>query len=607
MRNFVCGFLISNLTALAMVGAAALASCVWKRALTARMRYGIWMAVFLILAVPFLPVRFENPVNIESAFPASGAAVPTEAGDSVRNGAEALQEIHDFAVEMSGGIPQWISTLVLFAWGIGMAFSFVMLLKNMHFGRALKRSAVPVDNTELLEIYRNCLKELGVRRRIPILGTAYLKSPVIIGVFRPTICFPLRLLPIMNPDSASGTDAETSIDCRKKAAGYMLLHELQHYRYRDNLVNLLAEIIRMIYWFNPAVRYAAGKLKTEREEACDEAVLNMLGQKEYSEYAGILLDLASRDSHRTAPAAAGISSGMKEMEARIRNISEFRKFTRKQKAAGMAVFCMITVLLGSFIPFLGVWAGGENRYEPDDSALSVTQADLSAYFRGNEGCFVMYEPESRQWTVYNERTALARISPLSTWKIYDALLGLETGIITPEDSVQKWDGTGYPLSVWEQDQDLTGAIRNSVNWYFQNIDRSAGRKRLEAYLEQIGYGNEHAGSNLETYWLDSSLAISPMEQVEMMQKFYDNTFGFSEENVRAVKQALHVKETDGYSLYGKTGTGAKDGNNVCGWFVGFAETEEGPCFFASLLQGESGASGASAEQISEAVLGDLLV
>ena len=607
MQNFGCGFLVSNLTAVLLVGAAALASGVWKRSLTARMRYGLWMAVFMILTVPFLPVRFEIPVGVSPASCASDAAAAFGAEALDGNGTGALRGLHDFAVEMRGDIPRWIGTAVFIAWGIGLAVCLVMFIKNMRFGRELRQSAVPVENREMLEIYDHCLRELGIRRKIPLLETAYLKSPVIIGVLRPGICLPLRLVRIMNADFASGTDEEARSGCRQKAVRYMLLHELQHYRHRDNLVNLLAEIIRMIYWFNPAVRYAATRLRTERETACDEAVLNMLEKEEYSEYAGTLLDLASLGSSRRTLAAAGISSGMKEMKTRICNIAGFRKSTGKQKAAGIAVFCMVTILLGAFIPFLGVRAGGENRYETDISAQSVTQVDLSAYFGGEEGCFVLYKPGNGQWSVYNEETALTRISPLSTWKIYDALLGLEDGIITPENSDQKWDGTGYPIAAWEEDQDLAGAIQNSVNWYFQNLDRSVGRERIETYLEQIGYGNQHVGADLESYWLDSSLAISPMEQVEMIRKFYDNTFGFAEDNVRAVKQAMYVGESDGYSLYGKTGTGAKDGNNVCGWFVGYAETEDGPCFFASLLQGESGASGARAAQITEAILGALLM
>ena len=70
--------------------------------------------------------------------------------------------------------------------------------------------------------------------------------------------------------------------------------------------------------------------------------------------------------------------------------------------------------------------------------------------------------------------ASTRVSPNSTYKIYDALLGLESGIITPEHSTFTWNGEPYPFHSWEADQDLTSAIHNSVNWYFQAIDSQAG-------------------------------------------------------------------------------------------------------------------------------------
>ena len=58
--------------------------------------------------------------------------------------------------------------------------------------------------------------------------------------------------------------------------------------------------------------------------------------------------------------------------------------------------------------------------------------------------------------------ASKRVSPNSTYKIYDALLGLESGIITPEHYTFTWNGEPYPFNSWEADQDLTSAIHNSV-------------------------------------------------------------------------------------------------------------------------------------------------
>lgn len=614
MQDFGSAFLINNLSAAFLIGTAALAVFVFHRMLPARLRYGIWMAVFCLLTVPFLPIRFER------VWSSTGSAAGTEVSRSVLQtgvpaeaGGDALNGIRDFAADMSGGIPQWISYMVLAVWLAGIGVSLFFFAKNMWSGKVLEQSAAPLENPEILEIYRQCMEELNIKRKIPLLATAYLKSPVIVGVIRPKVYFPMRIARGCSVNSQSGSEKEwrgretaQDFENRRQEIRYMLLHELQHYRHSDNLMNLLAELLGAVYWFHPAVRYAACRLKIERETACDEAVLNMLKKEEYRHYADTLLDLASGRPYGLTPVSAGISGGMREMRARIRNIAGFKEFTGRRRAGGVALFCLVSVFLVSFVPFLSVRAGGNGSYEFDMTGKNIVSTDLSAYFGDNAGTFVLYEQGKDQWTIYNEDMALSRVAPLSTWKIYDALLGLESGIISPEASEMEWNGTSYWTDTWERDQNLDTAIRNSVNWYFHAIDRVAGMEQVKDFVEQIGYGNQNPGRNPENYWLDSTLEISPVEQVEMLQKLYDNTFGFQPQNIEAVKQAILLETGEGYSVYGKTGTGEKNGINVCGWFVGYIETEEGPCFFAALLEGDSDATGSLAAQVTGEILKDML-
>ena len=619
MQDFGSAFLISNLSAALLIGTAALAVSIFNRMLSARLRYGIWMAAFLLLTVPFLPIRFERVwSSTGSAVGAGATQTALQTGVSTEAGGAALSGIQDFAADMSGEIPQWISYMVLAVWLAGIGISLFFFAKNMWSGKVLEQSAAPLENPEILEIYRQCVEELNIKRKIPLLATAYLKSPVIVGVIRPKVYFPMRIAGGYCVNSQAGSAEEEQsrekqnrenaqkFGSRQQAIRYMLLHELQHYRHRDNLINLLAELLGAVYWFHPAVRYAACRLKIERETACDEAVLNMLKKEEYRHYADTLLDLASGRPYGLTPVSAGISGGMREMRARIRNIAGFKEFTGRRRAGGVALFCLVSVFLVSFVPFLSVRAGGNGSYEFDMTGKNIVSTDLSAYFGDNAGTFVLYEQGKDQWTIYNEDMALSRMAPLSTWKIYDALLGLESGIISPEASEMEWDGTLYWTDTWERDQNLDTAIRNSVNWYFHAIDRVAGMEQVKDFVEQIGYGNQNPGRDPENYWLDSTLEISPVEQVEMLQKLYDNTFGFQPQNIEAVKQAILLETGEGYSVYGKTGTGEKNGINVCGWFVGYIETEEGPCFFAALLEGDSDATGSLAAQVTGEILKDML-
>ncbi len=112
----------------------------------------------------------------------------------------------------------------------------------------------------------------------------------------------------------------------------------------------------------------------------------------------------------------------------------------------------------------------------------------------------------------------------------------------------------------EADQDLTSAIHNSVNWYFQAIDSQAGFEAVRTFLQTINYGNQNTGTNLNLYWTDFSLKISPIEQVELLQDFYQNNFHFDSKNCFF------------RFSYGKQEPGVSMVKDVNGWFIGYIET-----------------------------------
>ena len=101
------------------------------------------------------------------------------------------------------------------------------------------------------------------------------------------------------------------------------------------------------------------------------------------------------------------------------------------------------------------------------------------------------------------------------------------------------------------------------------------------------------------------MRISPLEQVELLEKLYNNEFGFDEANVNAIKDAIFLSDNNGNKFYGKTGTGKVGSNDVTGWFIGFVEADDNTYFFAISLQDESNASGNNAVQITYAIFEEM--
>ena len=107
------------------------------------------------------------------------------------------------------------------------------------------------------------------------------------------------------------------------------------------------------------------------------------------------------------------------------------------------------------------------------------------------------------------------------------------------------------------------------------------------------------------YWNESALKISAIEQVELLRKLYHNDFGFSIQNINAVKDAICLSSTDIFSLYGKTGTSRVEENDINGWFIGYVEENGKVYYFATNIQGNTNATGSKATEITEYILSTL--
>lgn len=558
------------------------------------MQYNLSIIFLAVLIVPFLPIN-SDPSSISWRYflTASSSTNGDIQTTFLSGNGYNLDKINDFAVSVSTQIPTFIHTLLVFFWSIGIFIMFFLLYRSVKQVKALHSSALPLQNEELNALYIECLNEVNSKHTIPIYSTAFLKSPVLAGFLHPRIYLPIHLISDFNAGTISATDIR-----------YMLLHELQHYKHKDILIGYLINTVNVFYWFNPLIWYFLKRIRQERELACDSAVLQLLKETEYKSYGNTLINFAETIALSPFPLTMGISGNIKQLKGRILNIASFHQPTFKQKIRGYLICIFVSTIIIGCIPILSVYASDQTGYHFDTTEKNITQLNLSSNFGDYTGSFVLYDQATDKWNIYNIDNASTRIPPNSTYKIYDALLGLESGIITPEHSTFTWNGEPCPFESWESDQDLTSAMHNSVNWYFQAIDSQAGFQSVKTFLQTINYGNQNTGTNLNLYWTDFSLKISPIEQVELLQNFYQNNFHFDRKNIQAVKNALLLSTTSSGSLYGKTGTGRVNGKDVNGWFVGYIESDNNTYYFATNIQAPSNATGSQATEITETILSD---
>lgn len=296
---------------------------------------------------------------------------------------------------------------------------------------------------------------------------------------------------------------------------------------------------------------------------------------------------------------------MKQMKRRIQNIASYERPNFQKKLKSMTAFVLVFLLLVGLAPFVSTYAADKNHYQWNTSSKNCSQIDLSNYFGKYEGSFLLYDLENDVWNIHNRKRATLRVAPNSTYKIYSALFGLEDGIITPENSFIKWNGISYPFEAWNADQTLPSAMSASVNWYFEYLDEQLGETSVQEYLHKIEYGNEDLSGDFSSYWMESSLKISPIEQVKLLIQLQNHNLGFAPEHVDTVKDAIHISTSSFGDLYGKTGTGRVNGQDINGWFIGFIENTDNTYFFATNIQNEQLATGSKASDITLSILSDL--
>lgn len=587
-------FLICNLFLCGIIGIFLAVRRVLGNHLSSRLKYDLWYILLGLLALPFVPLRPAGPSQILSFFDrlqrlGSSGAAPSVSTSLDENLSSSSSWMNEFVLSVKSKTPSAAGSVLFAVWAAGVLFMLILVIRSSLKLRALKESARTLQNAEVLSLYRRCLKEAGIKKAVPVYSAAFLQSPVIAGLVRPRIYVPLDLI----------------LDFHERDMRYMLLHELQHYKHKDNLSNYLANLATVFYWFNPLIWYAVKEMRNDREIACDTSVLELLEEDSYQDYGHTLLDLAGKLARQPFPFAAGVSGNMKQMKRRILNIASYEKPTFGKRLRSLTAFTLTAVCLLSLAPFVSSSAAGTDHYRWDSAARSISKIDVSTYFEKYDGSFVLYDAAKDSWRIYNMENALTRVSPDSTYKIYDALFGLEERIISPEDSLLPWDGTPYPFEEWNRDQTLGQAMESSTNWYFQEIDRKLAPSRLQTHLREIGYGNEDTSGGLSS-WMESSLKISPVEQVELLKKLHGGSLGFSPENISAVKDSIRLLSTDAGALYGKTGTGRVNGKDINGWFVGFIETADGNTFFfAANIQDRSQATGSNAAEITLSILSEL--
>ncbi|MFC5742414.1 class D beta-lactamase [Dyella tabacisoli] len=230
------------------------------------------------------------------------------------------------------------------------------------------------------------------------------------------------------------------------------------------------------------------------------------------------------------------------------------------------------------------------------------------------GTLLVYDERADTWHVLDTERAKHPYLPASTFKLFNALVALDTAAVKDEYEVIRWDGKvrsidGKPFAEWNRDQSLASGMRYSTVWLYQEVARRAGQERMQQWIDKAGYGNRDIGGGIDMFWLSGKLRISAEQQIDFLRRLADDKLPFSPRAQETVRRISITESMPAYVLHAKTGWGTHAAQNAAnddiGWYVGWVERDGRRWFFAMNLDLSATSDGAKRVPLTKELLRQL--
>jgi beta-lactamase regulating signal transducer with metallopeptidase domain len=292
-----------------------------RRSISARWKHAIWLLAAARLCLPgtlpspvplpgMLRWQSSRPKSSEVVFvgfcgaaldevdvqPVSGTLPASGPSLSVAAVTPSAEVERSTGARFHAGI--WLAGI----WFAGMLLAVARVVVAHVRDRRRFRDLSPAADVRLDDVLKDCAARLRLRHSPQVRCSAGVVVPCVAGILRPRILLP-----------RDGLSA-----CSRDELRHVFLHELAHIQRRDAAVNSLLAVVQAVHWFNPLAHWAIGRVREEREMACDELVLRHAGDGSGQAYASTLVGLVESASRRLAPTASLGLEGGRVIERRIR-------------------------------------------------------------------------------------------------------------------------------------------------------------------------------------------------------------------------------------------------------------------------------------------------
>jgi bla regulator protein BlaR1 len=310
--------------------------------LPAQWRYALWIPFLGVLCAPLLP---RSPLSFEAwtaslqiermvrrstdllslRFPQTPPTTPALQAPSPGNAPQTA------ALSTPPAKPNVLSRagllgLLLLSGGLLSA-----ALSAANYQRTLRRirqHSAPVE-IELLDLLQEATRQCGLKRIPLTLLSESVRSPAVTGFKEPVILLPRGFLK----------------DHSLQEAHFVLLHECTHIRRHDVLANWMLSLLQALHWFNPLLHFFFRRIRSDRELACDAAVIQHLSEDHRTDYGFALLRFEGcLEPHGPNRGLIGLFERASGIRARISAIANYRNPNPRWLFAGWAVLSLLCLI-----------------------------------------------------------------------------------------------------------------------------------------------------------------------------------------------------------------------------------------------------------------------
>ena len=364
----------------------------------------------------------------------------------------ALQAIT--AQQLSDALP-WLSFIYIGLICIQLT-KFIRSYKKVSFVKKNNLHKAPLD---IRLFIRNIAAHIGIRDEVNIWLSENIHVPSVIGFVKPVILLPAA---VINHLSMEQLEA-------------VLLHELAHIKRNDFLINLFQSFIEIVLAFNPFAMLLSNYAKKERENCCDDWVLNY--QYDRHQYANALLVLEEQRQQQFVLAMAATNKkGI--LLNRIKRMFYAEPQTNIRFSDKLQ-FALVSVLFFAGIFFVKPFINNANN-----TPIATIQKTTAAYIRKP---LAIADPVNNKETIADKIIIEPKVKFLAKKRTAQKSVAIKpsddyTIALINNDLIRQPHPT---IAIAANDEETTDS-----SYYVKIEEEQSGKKQMTVYYFQLNKGKD---------------------------------------------------------------------------------------------------------------------